>query len=147
MKKLLATSILLLAMVTLLNAQTKESVKYINGDGSSTLPFSQAVRVGNILYLSGQIGSKPAGGLVEGGIGPETRQIMENIKVVLEQNGSSMDKVIKCTCMLADIGDWAKMNAEYVKYFTKHKPARSSFGTSGLAMGAKAEIECMASID
>jgi reactive intermediate/imine deaminase len=121
--------------------------EYISSDAfkEMNLPFSQLVKYGNVLYLSGQLGNIPNSlKLVEGGIGPETRQTMENIKVVLEENGSSMDQVIKCTCMLADMGDWPAMNEEYSKFFPNNKPARSALGTSGLALGAKVEIECMA---
>jgi len=108
-------------------------------------PFCEAVRYGNILYLSGQIGDLGnSDELVEGGITEQTRQTMLNIKRVLEQNGSSLDNVIKCTCMLADIKDWSDMSKEYVKFFPNHKPARSAMGTSGLALGALVEIECMA---
>lgn len=109
------------------------------------LPFSQLVKYGHVLYLSGQLGNLPGSTqLVEGGIGPETRQTMENIKAVLESNNSSMDQVIKCTCMLADMTEWPAMNVEYAKFFPKNKPARSALGASGLALGARVEIECMA---
>lgn len=109
------------------------------------LPFSEAVRYGDLLFLSGQIGDLPeTGSLVEGGIVPETNQTMKNIQSVLERNGSSLDKVIKCTCMLADINDWAAMSKEYIKYFPDHKPARSAFAATGLALGARVEIECVA---
>ena len=100
-----------------------------------------------MLYLSGQVGNTPGTlNVVEGGIGPETRQVMENIKAILERNGSSLDEVVKCLCMLEDIREWPAMNAEYIKYFPNHKPARSAFGGSELAIDAKVEIECMASI-
>lgn len=109
------------------------------------LPFSQVVKYDDVLYLSGQLGNIPGSlDLVEGGIGPETVQTMENIKAVLEANGSSMDQVIKCTCMLADIAEWPAMNEEYAKFFPNNKPARSALGASGLALGARVEIECMA---
>jgi len=107
------------------------------------LPFSQAVIVGDILYVSGHVGEINQK-LVEGGIGPETRQAMENIKKVIEANGSSMDDVIKCTCMLADISEWGAMNEVYKTYFPNNKPARSALGASGLALNARVEIECMA---
>jgi enamine deaminase RidA (YjgF/YER057c/UK114 family) len=69
---------------------------------------------------------------------------MKNIKKVLEQNGSSIEDIIKCTCMLADISEWGQMNSEYLKFFPNHKPARSAFGTTGLSLGARVEIECTA---
>jgi len=127
-------------------ASTPPTAEYVPVMGApASLPFSAAVRVGNMLYLSGQIGV-PAGSLtpVPGGIAPETRQTMENIKAVLEKNGSSLDKVVKCTVMLADMAEWEAMNAVYVTYFRGHKPARSALGASGLARGARVEIECMA---
>ncbi len=115
--------------------------------GDRALPFSEAVRVGNMLYLSGQLGTDSTGRLVPGGIGPETRQALANIRAVLERHGSSLDKVVKCTAMLADIGEWAAMNAVYLTFFSSHRPARSAFGTSGLALGARLELECMATLD
>jgi reactive intermediate/imine deaminase len=114
--------------------------------GPSALPFSPAVRVGEMLYLSGQIGTKPgdAARVVPGGIEAETRQAMENIRDVLERGGSSLDRVVKCTVMLADMSEWPAMNAVYVSYFPRRKPARSSFGATALALGARVEIECLA---
>ena len=112
--------------------------------GRKGLPFSEAVHAGNLLFLAGQVGLDAAGTLVPGGVGPETRQAMENIRTVLERHGSSLDRVVKVTVMLADIGEWATVNAEYVKFFPGHLPARSAFGTSGLVLGARVEIECVA---
>jgi reactive intermediate/imine deaminase len=112
--------------------------------GNRSLPFSAAVRVGDMLYLSGQLGSDSTGALVPGGIGPETRQTMENIRAVLEANGSSMDRVVKCLVMLADMAEWGAMNGVYVTFFPDHLPARSAMGVSGLALGARVEIECLA---
>jgi 2-iminobutanoate/2-iminopropanoate deaminase len=111
---------------------------------SMQLPFSEAVRVGPMLYLSGAIGIDTTGKLVPGGIEAETRQTMENIRAVLERHGSSMDRVIKCTAMLADMAEWPAMNRVYLETFPTHKPARSSFGASGLALGARIEIEAIA---
>ena len=121
------------------------SVEYLGDMGD--LPFSEAVRVGPMLYLSGQIGNRPGEmAVVEGGIQAETRQTMENIKAVLERYGSSLDEVVKCTVFLADIAEWPPMNEVYVTYFTNHKPARSAVAGSGLALGARVEIECMATV-
>ena len=108
------------------------------------LPFSEAVEAGNWLLLSGQIGSDGDGRLVAGGIGAETRQTLQNIRAVLERRGLSLDHIVKVTVMLADMSEWALMNAEYVKFFERHLPARSAFGCNGLAMGARLEIECIA---
>lgn len=111
------------------------------------LPFSEAVRVGHMLYLSGQLGyDSKTSSLVEGGIAAETRQTLENIKAVLEKHGSSMAEVVKCTVFLADIKEWAAMNEVYITYFPSNPPARSALGSSGLALGARTEIECMASV-
>jgi reactive intermediate/imine deaminase len=108
------------------------------------LPFAEAVRVGDMLYLSGQIGTDSTGRLVPGGIGPETRQTLTNVATVLARHGATLADVVKCTAMLADIGEWAAMNEVYVTFFQAHRPARSAFGTTGLALGARLEIECLA---
>lgn len=111
------------------------------------LPFSSAVQVDNTLYLSGNLGNVPGKNeLAPGGIEAETRQTMENIKSVVEQFGSSMDKIVKCTVFLADMDEWPAMNAVYRGYFTQ-PPARSAFGASGLALNARVEIECIAIVD
>lgn len=113
-------------------------------------PFSEAVRVGHMLYLSGQVGDiqTPEGEsiLVEGGVQAETRQTMENIKAVLERYGSSLDRVVKCTVMIDDMSEWPAMNEVYAPYFPNHKPARSAIGADGLALGAAVEIECWATV-
>ncbi len=109
------------------------------------LPFSEAVRVGDLLVLSGQVGVRPGTlELVSGGMGPEAEQAMENIKAVLVRHGSSLDQVVKCSVFLADMRDWPAFNQVYRKYFTSHLPARSALGANGLALGAKVEIECLA---
>jgi len=120
-----------------------------NAQSTATeLPFSKVVKVGNMLYLSGELGVKPGSlELVAGGIGPETRQTMENIRTTLMKNGSDMSKVVKCLVMLADINEWAAMNAVYRTFFRTPYPARSALGSSGLALGARVEIECMARIE
>ena len=108
------------------------------------LPFSEAVRVGDLLFLSGQLGNSGSLGLVEGGVGPETKQTMENIKSALERNGLSLDRVVKCTIFLADMDEWGEMNEVYKTYFGENPPARSALGANGLALGARVEIECIA---
>ena len=114
---------------------------------SLKLPFSEAVRVGQMLYLSGAIGIDDTGALVPGGIEAETRRALANIRSVLERHGSSMDRVIKVTVMLADMGEWAAMNRVYIVHFSKDLPARSAFGVSGLALGGRVEIECIATVE
>jgi len=109
------------------------------------LPFSSAVRVGNMLYLSGQVGAlQGTRELAAGGIAAETRQAMQNISQVLEYAGSSLDQVVKCTVFLLDIADYAAMNEVYASFFTNDPPARSTLAASGLALGARVEIECIA---
>ncbi|HTC23574.1 MAG TPA: RidA family protein [Gemmatimonadales bacterium] len=121
-------------------------VEYIPVAGGAKLPFSAAVRVGPLLMLSGQLGTDSTATLVSGGIQPETRQALENIRRILQANGSSLDHVVKCTVMLADMKEWGAMNEVYVTFFPSHLPARSAFGTSGLARNARVELECWATI-
>jgi 2-iminobutanoate/2-iminopropanoate deaminase len=123
-------------------------MEFINSPAAKAakLPFSQAVRVGDILYLSGALGNVPGKlELVPGGLVAETRQTMENIGAVLRENGLTFADVVKCTIMLADMTRWAEFNRIYVTYFDPDRlPARSAFGTNGLALGAQVEIECCA---
>ncbi len=110
-----------------------------------TLPFSEAVRVGNMLYLSGQIGIAPGSmKLAPGGIKAETQQTMDNIKTSHEVHGYTLADLVKCTVMLADMSEWAAFNDAYRSYFTARFPARSALGVNGLALGARVEVECIA---
>ena len=110
-------------------------------------PFSEAVAYGGVLYLSGDIGTDSGGKLVEGGIGPESRQTMENIKATLGRHGLGMGDIIKCTVFLADISEWPSFNEIYAGYFEKGRyPARSALAASGLALGARVELECIAAM-
>ena len=137
--------ILALAAVVLAPAvASAQAPQFLITNPQSTAPFSPAVRVGNMLFLAGQIGTEH-GKLVAGGIGPETKQALTNIKTVLEANGSDMEHVVKCTVFLADMKEWGAMNEVYRTMFTAGKfPARSAFGTTGLANDARTEIECIA---
>ena len=123
-------------------------MEFINSPAAKAakLPFSQAVRVGDVLYLSGQIGNLPGKmELAPGGLAAEARQMMDNICGVLKENGLSFDNVFKCTVMLADMSKWGDFNKIYVGYFKPDRlPARSAFGTNGLALGAAVEMECWA---
>jgi len=109
------------------------------------LPFSPAIRVGDVIYLSGHIGA-PLGSkaLVPGGVRAETRQALSNIRTILETAGSSLDRVFKCTVFLVDMRDYDAMNEEYAGVFPLDPPVRSTVAGSGLALGARVEIECMA---
>ena len=110
-----------------------------------TAPFSTATRVGDVVYLSGQIGVGPDGKLPES-FEAQAKQTMENVGAGLKSVGLGWGDVFKCTVMIDDMANWPKFNAIYVPYFPKGKlPARSAFGADGLALGAALELECMAS--
>lgn len=109
------------------------------------LPFSDAVRVGGVLYLSGQIGLVPGTMKPAGDIAAETSQMMANIARVLAHCGAGFDDVFKCTVMLADMADWPAFNEIYLRSFKPERlPTRSAFGANGLALGARVEMECWA---
>lgn len=114
---------------------------------SQDLPFSDAVQVGNLLFLAGKLGNiSGTRKLAEGGIQGQTKQAMEHIKTAVERYGSTMSQVVKCTVFLADMKEWAAMNEIYVTYFPDQPPARSAVGVSGLALNARVEIECIAAL-
>ena len=146
MKAMTAVVLGALAMASPTYGQTRSAVERI-GEPSingQRLPFSSAVRVGDMLYLSGQIGNRPDGTLPEG-IEAQSRQVMDNIGGVLKSAGLSFSDVVKCTVMIDDIKQWGDFNKVYVTYFPDGKfPARSAFGADGLAMGALIEVECWA---
>ena len=108
-------------------------------------PYSQAIRTGNYVFTSGQVGLDPATmELVEGGIEAQTRQVLTNLKHVLEKADSGLKFVVKTTVFLQDMGDFAKMNAVYAEFFPDNPPARSTVQVAGLPKGALIEIECIA---
>lgn len=123
-------------------------IKHLNSGAilPTNLPFSEATRVGNTIYLSGQIGNKPGKlELVPGGIAAEAQQVMENIKTTLAAHKLTLDNVSKCTVMLESMADWPAFNKIYATFFKEGRyPARSAFGAAGLALGAKVEVECIA---
>lgn len=127
--------------------QTRTEPRFI---GSSVtegleLPFSEAVRVGDLLILSGMIGIRPGSmELVSGGLEPQSRQALENIRATLAAAGAEVTDIVKCTVMLDDISQWDTFNRVYVDFFGEHRPARSAFGAEGLALDAAVEIECLA---
>ena len=129
--------------------ETDTEIEWLKAPGMEEmdLPFSTAVRVDKLLFLSGALGyDREKGGLVAGGIQAETRKTLENISQTLETFGSSMDRVVKCTVFLADMSEWGAMNEVYTTFFP-NKPARSALGASGLALNARTEIECIAVVD
>lgn len=109
-------------------------------------PFSEAVQVGDMLFLAGQIGNVPGTRVpVPGGIETETKQVMENIGAVLGRRGLGYDSLVKCTVMLTDMKEWPAFNTIYATYFKPGRyPARSAFGANGLALGSRVELECWA---
>ena len=106
-------------------------------------PFSEAVRAGDYMFLSGQLGDSE-GKLVSGGLVPEARQALQNIKSVLERNHASLADVVKCTVFLADIAEWPAFNEVYKEVFKQPFPARSALAANGLALNGRVEIECIA---
>jgi len=142
MKKTLAAGLLSLFALSSC-ASAGEPIFYSTG---TNMPFSEAVQVGDMLYLSGQIGVAPGDNkLASGGITGETRQTMDNIGATLQRRGLGFSSIVKCTVMLADMADWQAFNAVYVTYFTPGRlPARSAFGSTGLAYNGRIELECWA---
>lgn len=108
-------------------------------------PYSQAVRAGNMLYLSGQIALDPAtGNLVEGDFSAQARRVFENLKAVLHEAGTDFKRVVKATVYLPDLANFQTLNGIYAEYFGDHKPARSTVGVAGLPRGAAVEIDLVA---
>jgi len=121
------------------------AVEHLNEDPATTAPYSDAVRVGSTLYLAGNLGLDEKGNLVPGGITAEAEQTLENLKHVVEHNGSSLDRVTTCEVMLADIKERDAFNEVYKKYWEPGKfPARHAFGVTGLYLDARVEIACVA---
>lgn len=136
-----------LALLATASSGAADKLQFLNSQRALQLdrPFSEAVRAGDFIYLSGQIGEDPATAkLPPGGIEPESRQVLTNVKHLLETNGASLNDVVKCTVFLADIAEWATFNTVYREFFKKPFPARSALGANGLAMNARVELECIA---
>lgn len=141
-KTTLALSMLLLAMAC---ASAPRDPVFVPALGGPARPFSPAVRANGFVFLAGQLGTDATGQLVAGGIGPQTRQTLENIRTLLARAGSSLDRVVKCTVFLADMSEWPAMNEVYTTFFSPGRyPARTAAGASGLALNARVEIECIA---
>ena len=140
---------LIISLSSPLFADENNDVQFYNSGKSlpAGLPFSEIVRVGNTLYLSGQLGVIPGTlKLVPGGIKEQARQTMENIKIALEAHNYSMSNIVKCTVMLADISEWGTFNEVYKTFFKEPYPARSAFGANGLGLGGKVEVECIGAV-
>jgi reactive intermediate/imine deaminase len=146
MKRTLIAAGLIAALTAGAAAAAEPDFKPSAMDKEKGLPFSQSVRVGDVVYLSGQIGNLPGTlDLAPGGMAAETRQALENIKTALAARRLGLDDVFKCTVMMADMSKWDEFNKVYVTYFKPGRyPARSSFGANGLAKGAQVELECWA---
>lgn len=143
----LRTIIGALALLAAVSSGAADKPQFLNSPRALELdrPFSEAVHAGDFLFLSGQIGEDPASAkLPPGGIEPETRQVLTNVKRVLEANGATLNDVVKCTVFLADIAEWPAFNTIYREVFKKPYPARSALAASGLAMNARVELECIA---
>lgn len=111
-------------------------------------PYSQAVRAGGLLFVSGQIALDPSTGLlVEGGIESQTRRAMTNLAAILDAGGSGLDRVLRTTIYLTDLGDFEAMNREYASFFPDDKPARVTVEVSGLPRGSRVEIDAIALVD
>lgn len=142
----LAGALAVLAAASAVAAE-RATPEFLNSPDAAraNLPFSEAVRAGDLLFLSGQIGYEPATGkVVPGGIKAEARQALTLIKGILTRNGSSLADVVKCTVFLADIAEWPTFNEVYGEFFKAPFPARSALAANGLARNARVEVECIA---
>lgn len=109
-------------------------------------PYSQAVQAGSFLFLAGQVPLTPEGKMIEGDIVEQARQVLNNLKAVLEKAGATMDQVVKTTIFLKDLGDFETVNRVYSEYFTEPYPARSTVEASKLPKGARLEIDAIAAV-
>ena len=123
----------------------KEVISTKNAPGAIG-PYSQGIKIGNLVFTSGQIPLNPANGEMAETIEEQTKQALDNIKAILEESGTCMDNVIKTTVFLTDLNDFTKMNDIYATYFIGEKPARSAIEISKLPKDAKIEIEAIATI-
>jgi len=133
-----------LALLTCAGHAAAADAEFYNKGNPPGRPFSLAVRTGDYVFLSGQMGTDDKG-LVPGGFEAQSRKAMDNVADILKGMGLSMDNVVKCTIMIADMGKWADFNKIYAGYFKPGRlPARSALGANGLALGGEIEVECMA---
>ena len=145
--KVIAAAATMLAATTAVAQPARPTVEHFSAsriNATTPAPFSTAVRVGDIVYLSGAIGIRPDGTLPPS-FEEQAKQTMENVGAALKTAGVGWGDVFKCTVMIDNMADWPKFNTVYVPYFPAGKlPARSAFGADGLALGALLELECMA---
>ncbi len=130
-------------------AQPRPEPRYypVTPAAGTSLPFSEAVQMGDLLFVSGQIGNVPGTlTVVPGGLDAEARRALENMKAILERHGTSLDHVVKVTVFLTDMKEWPAFNGIYREFFKTNLPARSAVGATGLALGARVELECIAYI-
>ena len=133
----------LVCILALFASGGASAIDYYNKGNEPGRPFSLAVRAGDYVFVSGQLGTGPAG-LVKG-FDAQSRQAMDNIVTILKGVNLGMDDVVKCTIMMADMAKWEDFNKVYVTYFKPQRlPARSAMGVNGLALGGEVEVECMA---
>lgn len=109
-------------------------------------PYNQAIRVGELVFVAGQLGLTPEGGLVEGGVAAQTEQALRNLAAILEAAGSSLENLVKTTVFLQDLGDFQAMNEVYARHVGTRPPARSTFEVAKLPSGALVEIEAVAHV-
>ena len=137
-----------LVMLMMLTMNVVSAEHYTRPENTPlNLPFSEAVRVGETIYLSGQIGVPPGKGkVVSGGIVPESKQTLKNIQEVLAHFNLGMNDIVRCQVMLLDIKEWPLFNSVYKNFFSAPYPARSAFAASGLALNSRVEVECIARV-
>lgn len=141
----LVAAVLMLFIGLPRGAESAEVTRFNDGPLKDMgLPFSESVRVGDVLFLSGVLGITDDGKLAPGGMTAEADQAMQNIADALERRGLTMQDIVKCTVFLADISEWAVFNEVYKSYMKPPYPARSALGANGLAENARLEIECIA---
>eukprot|EP00455_Lapot_gusevi_P025115 TRINITY_DN2632_c0_g1_i1.p1 TRINITY_DN2632_c0_g1~~TRINITY_DN2632_c0_g1_i1.p1 ORF type:complete len:132 (-),score=44.00 TRINITY_DN2632_c0_g1_i1:106-501(-) len=127
--------------------ESKKQIVFTENAPAPIGPYSQGVRAGNMLYVSGCIGVDPVNRqFVSDEVEGQARQVLQNMKAIVEAGGSSMSNVVKCTILLRDMADFAKVNAVYATFFPENPPARSTFAVAGLPMNALVEIESIAII-
>ncbi len=148
MRRVLRWGVLCAAVVAVSGCSVINKVTSQSGTpgGQPAGPYEAVRQAGGLLFLSGQIGMRDDGTLEPGGIQAETRRALERVKALVESEGSSMDRVVKCTVFLADIAEWDAMNVAYARFFGERKPARTAVGGLGIPRNGRVEIECVASV-